>query len=83
MATLVEGALWTLTEGAAMVMVEKGLITPCDADHDLLDVDQPIFHFASKTPDWFGFSTVYGAIKDAEREADKPVQDFALSTTTK
>jgi hypothetical protein len=69
MATIIEGARWTLTNSAAERMVEKGLITKCDNDHiDVIEADLPIYHRYLKAPDWFGFTTVHGAIITAEKE---------------
>jgi hypothetical protein len=70
MATIIQGAVWTLTENAANLMESKGLIVRCEAEHGLLEVDKPVFHKHIKAPDWFGFSTVSGAINDAEKEVE-------------
>ena len=79
MATIMEGALWTLTEAAAERMVENGLIVQCDEeDHPhTLDVDKPIYHIAEDAPGWFGMGTLNQAIISAEahvtpEEADAP-----------
>lgn len=67
MATIIEGALWTLTEEAAMLMVDRGYLKACDSDHDLIEEDQPIFHMANDHPDWLSLVTLPAAIADAER----------------
>ncbi len=86
MATIIEGAIWTLTEAAAERMVENGLITRCDGEHvvkhlvddnleDLLEVDKPIYHRARNAPDWFGFATISGAIRSAEEHVDAGMKE--------
>lgn len=68
MATIMEDALWTLTEAAAERMVENGLLTKCEGKHtaEVLEVDRPIYHVACDAPNWFGFSTMDQAIRSAE-----------------
>lgn len=67
MATLLEGAMWTLSEAAAERMVENGLIAACQGNHSgLVPVDRPIYHRACDAPNWFGFATIAGAIRSAE-----------------
>lgn len=74
MATIIEGALWTLTEEAAQRMVENGLIALCTRKHtnypDLGEADLPIYHRACDAPDWFGIATLPGAIQSAETHAN-------------
>lgn len=68
MATIMEGAQWTLTEAAAERMVENGLLTKCTGDHteQVIADDLPIYHRACDAPSWFGFSTMHQAIRAAE-----------------
>lgn len=69
MATIIEfNALWTLTDAAAEVMAERNLINKCEETHDaILKADLPIYHLHRQAPEWFGFSTITGAINDAEK----------------
>jgi len=68
MATIMEGALWTLTEAAAERMVENGLLTKCQGKHteEVLEADLPIYHRACDAPNWFGFGNMDQAIRAAE-----------------
>lgn len=70
MATIIEGALWTLTDEAAQILVEQDIIKACDADHDLLDVDQPIYHLANGLDPKAYFCLLDGFILAAEKKAD-------------
>jgi hypothetical protein len=71
MATIIVGAMWTLTEAAGDYMVEQGLLIKCDKGHiPTLEVDKPIYHVHHKKPLWFGFTTIPGAIRDAERHVE-------------
>ena len=68
MATIMEGALWTLTEAAAERMVENGLLTKCTGKHteEVSEADLPIYHRACDAPSWFGFANIDQAIRSAE-----------------
>lgn len=69
MATIIEGALWTLTEYAAESMVEKGILVRCGANHrDVLEVDKPIYHLSIDAPDDVGQSNLHVHIIEAEKE---------------
>lgn len=74
MATILEGALWTLTEAAAERMVENGLLVPCKSihinDHHAEDFDAPIYHIAIDAPPWFGVHSLPDAIKSAEAHVE-------------
>ena len=72
MATIMEGARWTLTDAAAERMVANGLIQECYGEHlGVLEVDKPIYHRACNAPDWFGFATIPHAIMSAELHAEE------------
>lgn len=76
MATILEGALWTLTEAAAERMAANGLIRKCDCDHlTTVPADQPIYHRAFDAPSWFGFATIAGAIRAAEAHVEDVIDD--------
>ena len=71
MATIIEGALWTLTEKAANALVEEGILTKCDNEHSfILDVDKPIYHYSINKPDYVGSSNLHSYIIEAEKKVD-------------
>lgn len=73
MATILEGAAWTVTEEVADHMVENGLLVKCEkrhADQDLLITEMPVYHIACDAPRWFGFSTLGTAIESAMRTVE-------------
>lgn len=68
MATIIEDALWTVTEEVAEHMVETGLLVKCERTHQgVRDFDLPIYHIACDAPNWFGFGTLAQAISAAEK----------------
>lgn len=72
MATIIEGALWTLTDKAAEKMAEDELIYRCDSNHNVVDADLPIYHVTDKgEARGVGLSTMGGYIKRAEREVEE------------
>lgn len=74
MATILEGALWTLTEAAAERMVQNGLLVKClrpqehaCTPHDATEADKPFYHISLETQaSWLGMSTLPKAIEAAE-----------------
>lgn len=74
MATIMDTALWTLTEAAAERMVANGLIKRCEGDHTqqgTIVADLPIYHRACDAPDWFGFATMHQAITAAQAHVEE------------
>lgn len=77
MATILEGALWTLTEAAAERMVENGILVRCEDEHscaptDGLEVDKPYYHISQETSaSWVGMSTLPAAIAAAEKHVEE------------
>lgn len=69
MATIVEGAWWTLTNAAAEVLVGKGLIVECKEEH--VDAgDGPIYHLSSLSKE-VGFTNIDSYISEAESEVNE------------
>lgn len=84
MASIIENAIFTVTEEVAEHMVKTGLIVKCTSDHiNVLDVDKPVYHISSEAPDWFGYTSIpgaiYSAIKAVESEP-RPLPTAALLT---
>jgi hypothetical protein len=74
-ATIIEGAFFTMTEEAAEVLVADGIIFICGAEHiDTLEVDKPVYHLARGCPSEVGFTNLHTYIKEAERRAEKERQ---------
>lgn len=76
MATIIEGAEWSLTNEAAKVMEKAGFIKECKADEEhqnMLELDKPIYHIHPQAPDWFGYTTIPGSIILANKEVEKGV----------
>lgn len=68
MASILEGAIWTVTEEVADHMVETGLLVKCEANHiGIEEYDKPVYHISPDAPSWFGFSTIAGAINSATK----------------
>lgn len=73
MATIAEyGALWTLTDEAAQVMVEKDILFECphSADHNIIEADKPVYHIREDKPDWIGVSTLPIAMAEAQSDVE-------------
>lgn len=88
MATILEGALWTLTEAAAQRMVENGLLVECSNEHfcepmDGVEADRPFYHIAPRAPDWFGFSTIPLAIAQAQAHVEAESTDVKVLNNVK
>lgn len=74
MATIIEGALWTVTEEVAEHMVDIGLLQKCQNNHTgMLDHDKPIYHISCNAPQWFGFATIDGTIRQVEKNLGQKV----------
>lgn len=66
MATIIDGGHWTCTEGAAELLVTRGLLYKCDKEHEgLLSIDYPIYHVSNRSPFW---SWIIDHLQEAEQE---------------
>jgi len=73
MATIIEGALWTLTEAAAKHLVEEGIIYRCEHEHTddvLLKADEQIYHLRHDLSSEVGYSNLHIYISDAEKAVE-------------
>lgn len=72
MATIIQIGRWTTTEEVADHMVEIGLLKKCENEHiDVTEEDLPIYHISPEAPDWFGYSTMEGAIRTSAHNLEK------------
>lgn len=68
MATIIEGAMWTLTEEAAEHLVEKGILKKCIVHHvDILETDKPIYHINPNAAREINMETIHDYIVDAQK----------------